>query len=89
MQTKHSSSLMYTGSVAALGLISSLVLLPLAFGKESAADRDWSKCIFSENLKPNCGQQQDKAFNKCIKNASEDGELTETEYFACAYSIYG
>jgi hypothetical protein len=34
-------------------------------------------------------EKQAKQFNKCTEKASRDGELTEEEYFSCAYSIYG
>jgi hypothetical protein len=55
----------------------------------ASAEKDFSKCIFGEKGTNNCQKQQDKAFNRCIDKASNDGELTEDEYFACAYSIYG
>jgi hypothetical protein len=69
-----------------------VVLGALSFSSSpqtASAERDFSKCIFGEEEKPNCQKQQDKAFNRCIEKASRDGELTEDEYFACAYSIYG
>ena len=31
---------------------------------------------------------QSKLFEDCIKDAKFDGELTEDEYFRCAYGIY-
>ena len=34
-------------------------------------------------------EKQSKQFNKCTGKSSRDGTLTQEEYNACAYSIYG
>jgi hypothetical protein len=52
------------------------------------AERDFSKCTSGEQGTNNCQKQQSKAFDKCIEQASKDGELTQQEYDSCAYSIY-
>lgn len=33
--------------------------------------------------------EQAKLFDQCKKDAEADGNLTEDEYYGCAYSIYG
>jgi hypothetical protein len=72
-----------------LGIAASIFLVSYAllgaFQPASAA-RDWSKC-YERNK--DCSKQQARAFDRCIEEASKDGELTDAEYFACAYSIYG
>jgi hypothetical protein len=70
---------------AVLALVA-VATVAFSSNEQAAADRDWSKCVSVE--KPNCSEQQARAFNKCIERASEDGELTDDEYFTCAYSIY-
>jgi hypothetical protein len=80
-------------AITATAAVSTVVVL-IAFGfslssHTASAEKDFSKCIFGEKENTNCQKQQDKAFNRCIEKASSDGELTEDEYFTCAYSIYG
>jgi flagellar basal body-associated protein FliL len=79
-------------SIAIIAIVAALVVVigALSFSplRTVSAERDFSKCVFGEQGTNNCQKQQSKAFNKCIEKASEDGELTENEYFACAYSIY-
>jgi hypothetical protein len=78
-------------SIAIIAMVAALVVigaLSLSPSHTASAERDFSKC-FGEHGTNNCQKQQSKAFDRCIEKASEDGELTESEYFACAYSIYG
>jgi hypothetical protein len=74
---------------AAVSIVVVLGTLSFSSSQTANAEKDFSKCIFDEKGTNNCPKQQDKAFNRCIEKASSDGELTEDEYFACAYSIYG
>jgi hypothetical protein len=75
---------------AVVSIVVVLGVLSFSSSPQTAnAEKDFSKCIFGEKGTNNCQKQQDKAFNRCIEKASSDGELTEDEYFACAYSIYG
>jgi hypothetical protein len=80
--------LLLFGSMA-VSIVVVLGTLGFSSSQTASAERDFSKCIFDEKGTNNCPKQQDKAFNRCIEDASRDGELTEDEYFACAYSIYG
>ena len=32
---------------------------------------------------------QSKLFDQCLSEANDDGTVSEEEYFACAYGIYG
>jgi hypothetical protein len=83
--------LLLFASAAVSIVIIVIVLGALSFSPShtASAEKDFSKCIFGEKGTNSCQKQQEKAFNRCIENASSDGELTEDEYFACAYSIYG
>jgi hypothetical protein len=74
---------------AVVSIVVVLGVLSFSSSQTANAEKDFSKCIFGEKGTNNCQKQQDKAFNRCIEKASSDGELTEDEYFACAYSIYG
>jgi len=81
-----------TKSIAIIAIIAASVVVigALSFSPPytANAERDFSKCTSGEQGTNNCQKQQSKAFDKCIEEASEDGALTDQEYFTCAYSIY-
>jgi hypothetical protein len=81
-----------TKSIAIITIIATSVVVTCVLSLSSLytanAERDFSKCTSGEQGTNNCQKQQSKAFDKCIEKASEDGELTDQEYFTCAYSIY-
>lgn len=64
-----------------------IAYLSISVNQPATGEKDWSKCIFGDQQ--NCQEHQGRAFDKCIQKASKDGELTEDEYFTCAYTIYG
>ena len=78
-------------SIAIIAIVAALVLVinTLSFSPAhtASAERDFSKCVGEQGTN-NCQKQQSKAFEHCIEKAKEDGELTNEEYFRCAYSIY-
>lgn len=47
-----------------------------------------SKLLLPTNISERDPVAQQKLFDKCIEDARFDRELTEDEYFSCAYSIY-
>ncbi len=81
-----------TKSIAIIAIIATSIVvtgvLSLSSPHTANAERDFSKCTSGEQGTNNCQKQQSRAFDKCIEKASEDGELTDQEYFTCAYSIY-
>jgi hypothetical protein len=87
-----SREVLKTTSIAIIAMFAVLVVVlgALSFSPPytANAERDFSRCTSGEQGTNNCQKQQSKAFDKCIEKASEDGELTEQEYFTCAYSIY-
>jgi hypothetical protein len=89
IQKMHHPLVFLMFEYAALSIVVVLGALSFSSLQTANAEKDFSKCIFGEKGTNNCQKQQDKAFNRCIEKASKDGELTEDEYFACAYSIYG
>jgi hypothetical protein len=79
-------SIAITAIIAASAVVTGVLSLSSPY--TANAERDFSKCTSGEQGTNNCQKQQSKAFDKCIEKASEDGELTDQEYFTCAYSIY-
>jgi hypothetical protein len=55
---------------------------------ETYDGRDLRAVPLGDELGNRNPEVQSKLFDQCIEQASVDGDLTDDEYNACAYSIY-
>jgi hypothetical protein len=62
------------------------LLLGIAASYDSATSIRFK--VLPENIEDRDPEIQRQLFEDCIKDARFDGELTDDEYYRCAYSIY-
>jgi hypothetical protein len=70
-------------------LILTFALFGLLLGFAVSFDTPRVEQTLPENIDARDPEIQSKLFEDCIKDAGLDGELTDDEYYGCAYSIYG
>lgn len=69
--------------LAIIIFVFTFAILGLLLGISASYDAQLSDDIERRDL-----QLQTVLFDKCVTEAESNGELTEEEYFKCAYSIY-
>lgn len=70
-------------------LVLAFVVLGLLLGYAASYDIPRSETRFlPENITERDPEVQQKLFEDCIEDAKSDGNLTDDEYFRCAYDIY-
>jgi hypothetical protein len=62
-------------------------ILGLLLGYASALDVE--QRALPEKIEHRDPMVQQRLFEACTNNARSDGDLTDEEYYRCAYSIYG